>query len=156
MASRKDSYETQKRRGPKTPEGRKRVSQNARKHGLTGAALSLGRYRTQAMIAEHLGPGLGDPVALARLAEAEAIIARTEEVLRALERALEVFLSDPSPQGLSASGIAFFSADQELEGLVDDLRIVFRYRAEAWARRRKAQRSLLASLTDTPTQKERD
>lgn len=135
-----------KRSGPQTPEGRKRVSQNARKHGLTSAARPLDLPGIRAAIVAHFGPARADPVAVARLAEVEALLKRIEEVRRALEAELDALLEARAAPGLPAPSIPPLVSGYQLEELLDDLRIVCRYHAEALAQRRKAQSALLTSL----------
>ncbi|MCL7466795.1 hypothetical protein [Phaeovulum sp. NW3] len=150
------SQKPRKRSGPQTPEGRKRVSQNARKHGLTSAALPLDLPGIRAAIVAHVGPGRADPLAVARLAEAEALLKRIEEVRLALETELDAFLNARTAPELPASSMPRMVSGYELEEILDDLRIVSRYHAEAYAQRRKAQQVLLVSLTDGVARAEGD
>lgn len=139
--------------GPRTPEGRKRASQNACKHGLTSAQRDPSMIADiQALIEAHFCGGPVSPYAVARLAEAEALLHRILTVQQEVAVKLDACLADEAPEQGGGPGTRHGLAQaQDVDDLVEQYRRVARYRAEAEAQRRKALHAVLASVRDAQT-----
>jgi len=127
------------------------ASQNARKHGLTGnggSAQSL--HALEKVIREHFGAGPVDVLALRQLAEAEALLSRIRAVEDALGKELDASFNADGEELPAESLITSTDTDapkrRSYDAILDDLRPVFRYRAEAEAKRHKACRQIRGAI----------
>jgi hypothetical protein len=121
-------------KGPRTAEGRKRVSQNARTHGLAARPLDSSAINTQIEAWAVASPTDTAPTAdLARLAQARLQVARA----RAHQAALLESISAETP-----------STGETANQAVAQFCLSLRYRSEAEASARKALREVVKHLVD--------
>ncbi|MCV2877638.1 hypothetical protein OE699_02130 [Sedimentimonas flavescens] len=130
--------------GPRTMEGRARASQNARKHGLTSAQSEAACVQMmEEMISAHFAPQRCDPAALHCLADAEVRIGRIHHLEQAQEDEwAKLRIAEPM---VSHEDDA--SREAILANVLDQMRCLSRYHAEAEAQRRKAQKAVIASFS---------
>lgn len=121
-------------KGPRTAEGRRRVSQNARRHGLTAQPLDSSAINTQVDAWAVANPTDTVPTAvLARLAQARSQVARAREHQAALLDSISTVT--PSTAETANQAVAQFY-------------LSLRYRAEAEASARKALREVAKYLAN--------
>lgn len=127
-------------KGPRTAEARKRVSQNARRHGLTGRPLDSLAINRQVEAWSVADPTETVPkAALARLAQARSQVARAREHQAALLDSISIVT--PSTAETAQQAVAQFC-------------LSLRYRAEAEASARKALREVANHLADAHSAEE--
>ena len=129
--------------GPRTAAGRKRVSQNARKHGLTTTAPDFAAIAAQVRSWRHDSDTQTISVsALTALAEARLQIARVQ----AHQTSLTQHLSAPSVMASETQCEPHEGVTEDQCALVSQFQRTLRYRAEAEARGRKALRVVTQEL----------
>jgi hypothetical protein len=145
----------QRSTGPRSPEGKRRAAQNARRHGvMSRAARGARRERLLAEIAlpeiAPLAPlSTSDPDVI-RLADAVACLQLVRDAESALDAAFAARLAQARGGGDDAA------ADRDpVDALLGEARRLARYRAEAASTRRRALRALI-DKTPTPDEARHD
>ena len=130
--------------GPRTPEGRKRAAQNARRHGLTvsrpnDAAIAAQMAEWSACASLAIVPR----AALMMLAEARCQVAQ----VRAYQASLLEHLCNIAGTDVERSDAAEQPAQTDRAALAQQYHLSLRYRAEAEARARKAMQKIATHVS---------